>query len=106
MARPVALGPGALAAALAEPDAPRWALEDGRLVKVVECATFPAAIDFVVALAARAEEADHHPDIDIRWRTVRLVLVTHDAGGITELDVALAREIDALADDLDPPAHG
>jgi 4a-hydroxytetrahydrobiopterin dehydratase len=95
-----------LAAALAEPDAPRWALEDGRLVKVVECATFPAAIDFVVALAARAEEADHHPDIDIRWRTVRLVLVTHDAGGVTELDVALAREIDALADDLDPPTHG
>ena len=43
-----------------------------------------------------AEQADHHPDIDIRWRTVRLALVTHDAGGITELDFSLARAIDAL----------
>ena len=57
---------------------------------------FPAALDFVVAVGNLAEEADHHPDIDIRWRTVRLALVTHDAGGITELDFALARAIDAL----------
>ena len=78
------------------PDAPAWDLVDGTLVKVVECPSFPAALDFVVAVGALAEEADHHPDIDIRWRTVRLALVTHDAGGITELDFALARAIDAL----------
>ena len=96
MARPVALDADAVAAVLAGPDAPDWDLADGQLVKVVECPSFPAAIDFVVAVAALAEAADHHPDIDIRWRTVRLVLVTHDAGGITELDFALARAIDAL----------
>lgn len=50
------------------------------------------------AVGRLAEEADHHPDIDIRWRTVRLALVTHDAGGITELDLALARAVDALGD--------
>ena len=67
-------------------------------MKVVECASFPGALDFVVAVGRLAEEADHHPDIDIRWRTVRLALVTHDAGGITELDLALARAVDALGD--------
>ena len=97
MARPAALDAGAVAAALAAPDAPAWDLDDGQLVKVVECASFPAALDFVVAVGGLAEAADHHPDIDIRWRTVRLALVTHDAGGITELDFSLARAIDALA---------
>ena len=96
MARPAALDAGAVAAALAASDAPEWDLEDGHLVKVVECTSFPAALDFVVAVGGLAEEADHHPDIDIRWRTVRLVLVTHDAAGLTELDFALARAIDAL----------
>ncbi|HEY5109734.1 MAG TPA: 4a-hydroxytetrahydrobiopterin dehydratase [Acidimicrobiales bacterium] len=97
MARPAALDDGAVAAALAAPDAPDWDLVDGQLVKVVECASFVAALDFVVAVGRLAEEADHHPDIDIRWRTVRLALVTHDAGGLTELDFALARAVDALA---------
>jgi 4a-hydroxytetrahydrobiopterin dehydratase len=96
MARPTALDDGAVAAALAAPDAPRWDLVDGRIVRTVELSTFPEAIDFVVAVGALAEAADHHPDIDIRWRTVTLALVTHDAGGLTELDFALARSIDAL----------
>ncbi len=98
MARPGPLGPSALAAALAAPDAPAWSLVDGMLVKEVTCASFPAALDFVMAVGELAEEADHHPDIDIRWRTVRLALVTHDAGGITVLDLDLARRIDALWD--------
>jgi 4a-hydroxytetrahydrobiopterin dehydratase len=98
MARPPVLDAVALAAALDAPDAPDWDLVDGQLVKVVECAGFPAALDFVMAVGRLAEAADHHPDIDIRWRTVRLALVTHDAGGITELDLTLARAIDALGD--------
>jgi len=97
MTRPTALDAGQVAAALAAPDAPLWNLVDGQLVKVVECASFPAAIEFVVAVGRLAEEADHHPDIDIRWRTVRLAVVTHDAGGLTDLDFALARAVDALA---------
>lgn len=96
MARPVRLDDGAVAAALSGPGAPAWDLVDGKLVKAVECPSFVAAINFVVAVGRLAEEADHHPDIDIRWRLVRLALVTHDAGGLSELDFSLARAIDAL----------
>jgi 4a-hydroxytetrahydrobiopterin dehydratase len=96
MVRPDRLDPSTVAAALAAPDAPAWELVDGTLVKTVECPSFPAALDFVVAVGHLAEEADHHPDIDIRWRTVRLVLVTHDAGGLTRLDLDLARAIDGI----------
>ena len=98
MGRPPVLDAAALGAALTGPDAPDWDLVDGQLVKVVGCSSFAAALDFVMAVGRLAEEADHHPDIDIRWRTVRLALVTHDAGGITELDLALARAVDALGD--------
>ena len=56
---------------------------------------FPAALDFVVAVAALAEEADHHPDIDIRYDRVVLSLSTHSAGGLTMKDFELARRIDA-----------
>ncbi len=96
MARPARLDATAVADALAAPGAPAWDLVEGTLVKTVDCPSFPAALDFVVAVGRLAEESDHHPDIDIRWRTVRLVLVTHDAGGLTELDLDLARAIDAL----------
>ena len=51
---------------------------------------------FVNQIAAEAEEMDHHPDIDIRWDTVELVLCTHSAGGLTQLDVELAHRISAL----------
>jgi 4a-hydroxytetrahydrobiopterin dehydratase len=96
MTRPTALDDAQVVAALAAPGAPNWDLVDGQLVKVVECTSFLAALAFVTAVGRLAEEADHHPDIDIRWRTVRLAVVTHDAGGLTELDFALARAVDAL----------
>ena len=50
-------------------------------------------------MANKAEETDHHPDIDIRWRTVTFALVTHSEGGITQNDLAMAREINAIVDD-------
>jgi 4a-hydroxytetrahydrobiopterin dehydratase len=52
---------------------------------------------FVNAVATLAEEAQHHPDIDVRWNRVTLALSTHDAGGLTEKDFTLARQCDALA---------
>lgn len=58
--------------------------------------SFMAAIGWVVAVAEAAERADHHPDIDIRWRTVTFGLSTHDVGGITSLDVDLARVVDGI----------
>ena len=58
---------------------------------------FAAAMQFVNAVAGEAEKANHHPDIDIRWNKVKLVLSTHDAGGLTEKDFALAQICDKLA---------
>ena len=57
---------------------------------------FPAAIRFVNAVARLAEAAWHHPDIDIRWNKVTLVLTTHDAGGLTRKDFALAKKFSRL----------
>ena len=58
---------------------------------------FVGAMKFVNAVARAAEKAQHHPDIDIRWNTVTLRLVTHSEGGITDKDTALAAECDRLA---------
>lgn len=60
-------------------------------------ADFPAAIALVDAVAVIAEEAGHHPDIDIRWREVLFVLATHSEGGVTAMDIALAERIDGIA---------
>jgi 4a-hydroxytetrahydrobiopterin dehydratase len=73
-----------------------WARRDNELVSTVKLADFAAALAFVNAVGAAAEAANHHPDIDIRWNTVNLVLTTHDSGGLTVLDLALAAAIDRL----------
>ncbi len=86
----------ALDAALSDPDGPRWQLENGALTKTVACGSFVGSLDFVAAVGELAEAADHHPDIDIRYATVTLRLVTHDSGGITRLDLELAHSIDAI----------
>jgi len=76
---------------------PGWELVGGDIVKEYKFADFVAAIAFVNQLADRAEAANHHPDIDIRWNKVRLALSTHSEGGLTSNDFALATEIEALA---------
>ena len=73
-----------------------WRREGDELVKVAKRGDFVGALAFVNAVGALAEEADHHPDIDIRWNTVTLRLSTHSAGGLTAKDVELARAIDAI----------
>ncbi len=73
-----------------------WRREDRGIRKRYRRATFPEAIQFVVRLGELAEPANHHPDIDIRWRNVIVYLTTHEAGGVTALDLDLARQIDAL----------
>lgn len=73
-----------------------WTHSVGALRKSVKFPTFLAGIEAVRRVADHAERVDHHPDIDIRWRTVTFALVTHSEGGITDKDVSLAREIDAL----------
>lgn len=70
-----------------------WRLEKTELVCDLQFPDFLAAIAFVNRVASLAERAGHHPDIDIRYNRVRLALVSHDAGGLTETDFALAAEI-------------
>jgi 4a-hydroxytetrahydrobiopterin dehydratase len=73
---------------------PGWAREGDEIVKTFDCGTFPAAIAFVVRIGFFAERVDHHPDLDVRWKRVRVALTTHDAGGLTGKDLDLAREIE------------
>jgi 4a-hydroxytetrahydrobiopterin dehydratase len=77
-----------------------WTREGDELNTTVKLHDFAAALQFVNAVGAAAEAANHHPDIDIRWNTVRLALSTHDSGGLTLLDLALASAIDRLRPDI------
>ena len=73
---------------------PGWEREGDEIVKTFELPTFPEAIAFVTRIADRAEAANHHPDLDIRWRKVRVALSTHSEGGLTDQDFDLARQIE------------
>lgn len=75
---------------------PLWKLEGGELVRRCEFGNFIDAMEFVNRVAELAEAAGHHPDIDIRYNKVRLALVSHDAGGLTQRDFDLASGIDSL----------
>ncbi|MEM9016357.1 MAG: 4a-hydroxytetrahydrobiopterin dehydratase [Verrucomicrobiota bacterium] len=77
---------------------PEWDHEEKTIVRVVEFDEFMEGIDFVNAVAEIAEESEHHPDIDIRWCTITVSLTTHDAGGLTELDIDVAKKVDTLLD--------
>ncbi|HAM71156.1 MAG TPA: 4a-hydroxytetrahydrobiopterin dehydratase [Verrucomicrobiales bacterium] len=74
-----------------------WTLKGGGIRKAYEFGDFLAAMRFVNRVASAAERACHHPDIDIRWNRVLLTLTTHDAGGLTSRDFALAGSCDRLA---------
>jgi 4a-hydroxytetrahydrobiopterin dehydratase len=72
---------------------PGWVLEDGKLTRDWTFKDFVQAMEFVNQLATLAEAAGHHPDIDIRYNKVHLSLISHDAGGITQRDAAMAKQI-------------
>jgi 4a-hydroxytetrahydrobiopterin dehydratase len=76
---------------------PGWKHEGKEIVHHSEFPDFLAAMAFVNQVAAKAEKANHHPDIDIRYNKVKLALVSHDAGGLTERDMRLAGEINAIS---------
>jgi 4a-hydroxytetrahydrobiopterin dehydratase len=74
-----------------------WSREGDNIVKTYELPSFMDAIDFVTRVAVFAEAANHHPDLDIRYRKVRVALSTHDQGGITDKDFALAGDIESVS---------
>jgi 4a-hydroxytetrahydrobiopterin dehydratase len=75
---------------------PGWQIESGELVRTFQFKDFVAALQFVNRVGEFAEQAGHHPDIDIRYNRVRLSLVSHDAGGLTEKDFDLATRVQNL----------
>ncbi len=89
------LDDAAISAAL--DDLPGWERDGDALVRTAKLPSFPAAIEVVDRVAEIAEERNHHPDIDIRWNTVTLVLSTHSEGGLTTKDLELAQQINDVA---------
>ena len=79
------------------PAVPQWRRKAQVISRTYEFKDFPAAVRFVNAAARLAEKAWHHPDIDIRWNKVTLALTTHDEGGLTREDFALAEKFDQMA---------
>ena len=74
-------------------DLPGWTRDGDEISASYEAPDFPTAIRLVDEVAIEAEDMRHHPDIDIRWRTVKFVLSTHSEGGLTQLDVELAHRV-------------
>ncbi len=73
-----------------------WERADGALRRSIKFPAFLDGIDAVRRVAEHAEAEDHHPDIDISWRTVTFALVTHSEGGITDKDVAMAGDVNRI----------
>jgi 4a-hydroxytetrahydrobiopterin dehydratase len=76
---------------------PGWELDGEAITRQFTFGGFPEAVAFVVRLAFEAEAADHHPDILMRYKRVRLTYSTHSEGGLTEKDFAGAERATALA---------
>ena len=75
---------------------PDWKKSGSAITRTYQFKDFVAAVKFVNAIAKLAEQAWHHPDIDIRWNKVTLTLTTHSEGGLTEKDFKLAKQFDGL----------
>lgn len=75
-----------------------WERSDGALRRSIKFPAFLDGIEAVRRVAEHAEAQDHHPDIDIRWRTVTFALVTHSEGGITEKDAQMAADINGIVE--------
>jgi 4a-hydroxytetrahydrobiopterin dehydratase len=95
VSRPSALDSSALDGAVETLDG--WALDDGKLFREFRFASFSEAFGFMSRAALVAEKLDHHPEWFNVYATVRVHLTTHDAGGVTELDLELARAMNEIA---------
>ena len=79
---------------------PDWDYDEARdaISRRFVFADFPEAFAFMTRVALLAERADHHPEWSNVWNRVDILLTTHDAGGLSQRDIALAQEIDAIAE--------
>jgi len=95
MARPTKLDDARVAAWLAAH--PGWERRGDAIVRKYELGDFSAALGLVVRVGLAAEKRDHHPDVELGWGRATFLWTTHDAGGISDLDLALAETCDELA---------
>lgn len=80
-----------------------WSGDTTAITRTAQLPSFPDAIAVVDRVAVVAEEMNHHPDIDIRWRNLTFRCATHSAGGVTDLDIELARRIDEIVSNQEAP---
>jgi 4a-hydroxytetrahydrobiopterin dehydratase len=73
-----------------------WTAAGDSIKRRFEFKNFAESLEFVNKVGALAEEADHHPDITFGWGYVEIEITTHDRGGVTDVDIALAAKIDAI----------
>lgn len=78
-------------------DLPGWRREGESLVASYDAPDFPTAVQLIVAAADDAEQMQHHPDVDLRWKVTHWRLSTHSAGGVTQLDIELAHRVSQAA---------
>lgn len=83
---------------------PEWGHSGESIQRTYKFLDFQASMKFVARVADAAEAAQHHPDILIRWNLVTLTLTTHDSGGITALDFAMAKKCDEMSGQGSAPA--
>ena len=76
---------------------PGWQRQGRAIQRIFEFPDFKAAMQFVNKVADAAEQANHHPDIDIRYNKVTMALVSHDSGGVTQRDVKMAQHINGIS---------
>lgn len=82
------------------PESQQWSVHEDRAVAVFRTGDFATGAALFTRIAELAEAANHHPDVEVTYPTVRVTLTTHSSGGLTAKDVALAHEISAAASDL------
>jgi 4a-hydroxytetrahydrobiopterin dehydratase len=95
MPRPPKLSPADIAEALLT--IPAWKQKNSHIERTIVASSFSQALAFMVQIGVSAEVMDHHPDMLLHgWNKITITLSTHDQGGLTELDFALAKRVDAI----------
>jgi 4a-hydroxytetrahydrobiopterin dehydratase len=86
-------------------DLPGWRRDSESIVASYDAPDFPTAVQLIVGAGDEAEQMNHHPDVDLRWKVTHWRLSTHSAGGLTQLDIELAHRISQIAARLNATAE-
>jgi 4a-hydroxytetrahydrobiopterin dehydratase len=87
------------------PGVKNWRVVGNEVTAKFDTGTFARGVEFIDAIGVLADNANHHPDVDLRYPSVTVRLTTHQIGGLSDLDTSLAREISTLAREMDIPSE-